>query len=356
MEEDILSAEQINALTKAASDKGTEAETAGLAAGGLSDEQAQTVKDTLNHAMADAVTLLTSSLGAQVEISVNEVIQASEDAVSGLLPAPYTIANFSFSKGFSGDLALIFSEGDAKALGEAVSKGEAGGEAGTGEPTAVLEDLFNQVMASAAESLAGVFNEEVAFEPGSIASDDGSGLGVLTQEAVQANLSFKVEGLMDTHAICLMPLATAMQMAGETGEEEAVEAEEDEVPAFGDESVDLGEAMHDLEEKEGVIGQPAEFAALAPSEKPGEAQNIDLLLDVSLPIVIELGRTSMKIQDILELGPGSVVELDKLAGEPVDIIVNDKQIAKGEVVVVEENFGVRITNLVSPLERIRNLR
>jgi flagellar motor switch protein FliN/FliY len=81
-----------------------------------------------------------------------------------------------------------------------------------------------------------------------------------------------------------------------------------------------------------------------------------MLMDVSVPIAIELGRTSMAIEDILNLGPGSVVELDKLAGEPVDLLVNNKLLAKGEVVVIDENFGVRITNMVSKPERIRSLQ
>jgi flagellar motor switch protein FliN/FliY len=99
----------------------------------------------------------------------------------------------------------------------------------------------------------------------------------------------------------------------------------------------------------------AAFAQLKPEGKH-EGKNIDMLLDVTLPVSIELGRTALKIEDILNLGPGSVVELDKLAGEPVDILVNEKLLAKGEVVVVDENFGVRITSMISPQDRIRSLK
>lgn len=84
--------------------------------------------------------------------------------------------------------------------------------------------------------------------------------------------------------------------------------------------------------------------------------NLDLLLDVGLRVSVELGRTDLTIKDVLALGPGSVVELDKLAGEPVDILVNDRLIAKGEVVVVDENFGVRVTDIVSPQRRIGKMR
>ena len=78
-------------------------------------------------------------------------------------------------------------------------------------------------------------------------------------------------------------------------------------------------------------------------------------MDVDLPISIELGRTKMTISDILALGPGSVVELNKLAGEPVDLLVNQKIVAKGEVVVVDESFGLRITQLMTPEERLKAL-
>jgi flagellar motor switch protein FliN/FliY len=86
------------------------------------------------------------------------------------------------------------------------------------------------------------------------------------------------------------------------------------------------------------------------------AGNIDLLMDVNLRVSVQLGRATMSIREILELGPGFVIELDKLAGEPVDILVNDKPIARGEVVVVDENFGVRVVDIISPSKRVTALR
>ncbi len=100
----------------------------------------------------------------------------------------------------------------------------------------------------------------------------------------------------------------------------------------------------------------ADFQQLSSATEEGETKNIELLMDVELPISIELGKTKMNISDILGLAPGSIVELDKLVGEPVDLLVNQRCVAKGEVVVVEENFGLRITQLVSPEERLRNLQ
>ena len=84
-------------------------------------------------------------------------------------------------------------------------------------------------------------------------------------------------------------------------------------------------------------------------------QTIDFILDIPLEVTVELGRTSMLINDLLQLGQGSVVELNKLAGEPLEILVNRKLIARGEVVVVNEKFGVRLTDIVSPIERVKSL-
>jgi flagellar motor switch protein FliN/FliY len=102
--------------------------------------------------------------------------------------------------------------------------------------------------------------------------------------------------------------------------------------------------------------QQVQFAPLQPQNMPALSGNIALLMDVPLQVTVELGRTKKLIREILDLGPGSVVELDKLAGEPIDVYVNTKLIAKGEVVVIDENFGVRITEIVSPLELVNNLQ
>jgi flagellar motor switch protein FliN/FliY len=93
-----------------------------------------------------------------------------------------------------------------------------------------------------------------------------------------------------------------------------------------------------------------------PGNQENQSRRLELLLDVPLDLSVELGRTRMSIQDLLNLSPGSVVELDKIAGEPLDILVNDRLIARGEAVVVNDKFGVRITDIVSPSERIARLR
>lgn len=102
--------------------------------------------------------------------------------------------------------------------------------------------------------------------------------------------------------------------------------------------------------------QKAEFENIeTPQETKSADRRLEMLLDIVLPVSIELGRTKMFIKDILELERGSIIELDKMAGEPVDLYINNKKMAEGEVVVVDKHFGIRITNLIDPADRIKNL-
>lgn len=91
-------------------------------------------------------------------------------------------------------------------------------------------------------------------------------------------------------------------------------------------------------------------------EEEGSIQSLDFILDIPLKVTVELGRAKMTIRDILELGQGSVIELSKLAGEPLEVLVNEKLVARGEVVVVNEKFGIRLTDIISPVERIEQLK
>jgi len=103
--------------------------------------------------------------------------------------------------------------------------------------------------------------------------------------------------------------------------------------------------------------QEANFGELTPAKGgTSPSRDMDFLLDIPLEVTVELGRTRMLIKDLLQLGQGSVIELDKLAGEPMEILVNNKLIARGEVVVVNEKFGIRLTDIISPTERIQKLK
>ena len=102
--------------------------------------------------------------------------------------------------------------------------------------------------------------------------------------------------------------------------------------------------------------QAAPFQELKPAAGTAGHRDMDFLLDIPLEITVELGRTRMLIKDLLQLGQGSVVELQKIAGEPMEVLVNNKLVARGEVVVVNEKFGIRLTDIISPTERIQQLK
>lgn len=116
------------------------------------------------------------------------------------------------------------------------------------------------------------------------------------------------------------------------------------------------ENLDDIEDIEATGEEATELTEeAAPAASGGETKSLDLILDIPLTVAVELGRSKMLINDLLQLGQGSVIELTKLVGEPLEVLVNQKLVARGEVVVVNEKFGVRLTDIVSPMERVQSL-
>lgn len=164
---------------------------------------------------------------------------------------------------------------------------------------------------------------------------------VLSQEEIEALISQTAEGKSDVTA---------------------VSASSDEVDDEAQQSVQNGDVSNTTppgfvietshEDSHDVAVRPAEFNPLNFSTGAAPHSNgVDLILDVQVQVAVELGRARLQVRDVLALGPGSVVELDKHAGEPVEVVVNNKTIARGEVVVIDENFGVRITEIINSSER-----
>ncbi len=118
------------------------------------------------------------------------------------------------------------------------------------------------------------------------------------------------------------------------------------------------ESGEDIQEGKplGKTAEKANFAELHQGRTASGSADLDFILDIPLEVTVEMGRTKMLINDLLQLGQGSVIELNRLAGEPLDILVNNKLVARGEVVVVGEKFGIRLTDIVSPMERVKRLR
>jgi flagellar motor switch protein FliN/FliY len=152
----------------------------------------------------------------------------------------------------------------------------------------------------------------------------------------------------------------------EGGEEAISESdfEQSSLEDKSDESESSGDMlMADTEKKESgeelahrETAEPSKYETTSGVSVAKESRNIDLILDIPLQVTVELGKTKMLINDLLQLGQGSVIELTKLVGEPLEVLVNDKLVAKGEVVVVNEKFGIRLTDIASPVERIESLK
>jgi flagellar motor switch protein FliN len=132
------------------------------------------------------------------------------------------------------------------------------------------------------------------------------------------------------------------------------------VPSKDDNALQWDDVQTEMEQsktaKPSIEVSTAAFEEVQKSESPKRAMDMDFILDIPLSLTVELGRNRMLISELLQLGQGSVIELSKLAGEPMDVFVNQRLIARGEVVVVNEKFGIRLTDIVSPTERINKLR
>ena len=251
------------------------------------------------------------------------------------------------------------------------------------EPEEVGEEHLDAVKEVAAQMLgqlqAAFEGEELSFSPGEVQ---------LVEVPSQEELGLPEEGLVATYRFTrgrkkkehlITHVVTGDLVVGEAAEETGVEdlaedlaGDEDmveevvdsiaeDLPLEGEEDLGGAADMAALFGGEGDEGgvievSPAEFDELAePLPRDGKGRKISMLLDVELDVTVELGRKVMLVEEILRLGKGAVIELNKLAGEPVDILVNGKKLAEGEVVVVEDHFGVRLTHLVEPKERIKSL-
>ncbi len=115
------------------------------------------------------------------------------------------------------------------------------------------------------------------------------------------------------------------------------------------------EALEDIDDIDAAGEDDEDLEDAGDTTPSGETKSLDLILDIPLTVTVELGRSKMLINDLLQLGQGSVIELTKLVGEPLEVLVNQKLVARGEVVVVNEKFGVRLTDIVSPMERVQSL-
>jgi len=343
---------------------------------------------------------LAALTGTKVTLVGPEVSSSTRDSFLTLIPGMVTVVNTNFISGFPGEHCFIFSEESAKAIASLMTKesdiqldemamsviGEVVSQISGTQITALTDKTKNKSIASASPTAANVPKAAAALPAGEFAVmtyglDMGDGLshqiwevlGLAPATDISNSLSGKPSqssmgqngmnmGGMNMNAGMQMP---GMQMPG-------MQSQGMQMPNMGMGMNMGGMQMPNMGGMQMGMGgmnmgggmsninptnvQPVQFPNLMqPKLGAHEAGNIGLIMDVSMEMTVELGRTRKLIKEILGMGEGTIIELDKLAGEPVDILVNHKLIAKGEVVVIDENFGVRVTEIVSPMERINDM-
>lgn len=416
MSEGVLSQEEIDALLhsdgfsadvepEGSKSVGSEShiESAEEADQGLNFMEKDALGEVANIVMGSAATALSTLLGRKVEITTPVVEITDPESFRHDYPLPYLLVNVEYIEGLSGSHVLIIREGDAGVMVDLIMGGD-----GQSPPPALEEmhlsavsEAMNQMMGAAATAMSTMINERVDITPPVVdmvnfATEGLKGsVGVKDQILVKISFRMTIEGLVDSEMLQLIPLDLAKNMVKNLMDEmnsanpveevadmtmsdlddilneqgpvfdrpaqvaaavESIPVQSPEPQVFATPPPATRAPVQPAAAVSSVPVQPVQFAPLQPNYQPKEIGNMDLIMDVPLQITVELGKSRKTIREILNLGPGSVVELDKLAGEPVDLLVNGKLLAKGEVVVIDENFGIRITDIISPIERVSNLQ
>ncbi|AGE21694.1 flagellar motor switch phosphatase [Geobacillus sp. GHH01] len=349
-----------------------------------------------NISFGSSATALSMLLNQKVEITTPSVSIIERTSVADEFPQPYVAIQVNYTEGLLGTNLLVIKQQDAAIIADLMLGGDgtaADGPLGEIQLSAVQEAM-NQMMGSAATSMSTVFGKRVDISPPTLHLLDlaeGKGMEYLPDEDFLIKVSFrlKIGELIDSSIMQLLPIDFAKELVAQLlgspleepgAAEVSLKSSADDRPFREPQPVPIdvqangGAAASEAasrstdgppagradKERDGAAArhiQTADFVEFdAPPLAATEARNLELLFDVPLQVTVELGRTKRSVQEILQLSTGSIIELDKLAGEPVDVFVNNKLIAKGEVVVIDENFGVRITDIISQSDRLTKLK
>lgn len=344
-----------------------------------------TLGEIANISMGTSATTLSSLLGKKVEITTPKIEMTSIEQLKTKYSKPYVIVDVNYSQGLLGSNVFIIHTYDAGVIVDLMMGGD-----GSNPPMdlndlhlSAISEAMNQMMGSSCTSLSQILNKRIDISPPTldlIQLSDRQILGTDVEPVVKIAFHVVIQGLIDSEMMQLLPLKFARDMVNEILKKTSTEtvishAASKTTPQKKQDKpeIPIHQAAPQVTAQNQVYQQPAQQLVIPPqpqipvagvqfTQLPEETEqkiinpNLDLILDVGLHVSVELGRTTKRIKDILELATGSIVELDKLAGEPVDVLVNGKLLAKGEVVVIDENFGVRLTEIISPAERVKNLK
>ncbi len=343
----------------------------------LSDIEKDLLGEIGNISMGSASTALYQIINQKVNITTPVVTHTTLNDIKEGFETPTIILEVEYTTGIIGRNILIIKTEDAAVIANLMMGGD--GKPENHELTEIeisaVQEAMNQMIGSAATSMATMFSRKVDIAPpkSRIWRDKNEELSDQIpgdEGIVRVNFRMTIGDIVDSNIMQIFPVATAKKIVSimmgkdEETENRVLETQASarvEAPVQTVDSKPIVEEPVRVESSAPAPTKPVEvhtanFQPLTQSSSASAHKNIDLILDVPLGISVVLGRTKKSIKEILDLGTGSLIELDKLAEEPVEILVNGKKIAFGEVVVVDENFGVRITSIVSSAERIKSLK
>jgi flagellar motor switch protein FliN len=343
-----------------------------------------------NISFGSSATALSTLLNQKVEITTPSVSVIYRGKLEDEFPHPYVAIHVRYTEGFTGTNLLVIKQSDAAIIADLMLGGTGLNPSGMMDEIqlSAVQEAMNQMMGSAATSMSTVFSKKVDISPPSIDLLDlkqGEGADRILDDEILVKVSFrlKIGDLIDSSIMQLLPIDFAKNLVQEllnpSSNKQEAETNKNNHHDIQSYQKDSYSNAHDESKTQSYTTssyshsshsaasmsqspqyanvQPAEFASFEQTEvQQTETRNLDMLLDIPLQVTVELGRTKRSVKEILELSSGSIIELDKLAGEPVDILVNNKLVAKGEVVVIDENFGVRVTDIISQSDRIKKLR
>ncbi|MCO7125987.1 flagellar motor switch phosphatase FliY [Sporolactobacillus shoreicorticis] len=354
----------------------------------MSDLDEDVLGEIGNISFGSAATALSTILNKKVEITTPKVHLVNRNNLSEEFPVPHVSVLVNYTDGFQGSCMLVIKTHDASVIANLMMGGDGTNIADqiSDMEMSAVQEAMNQMMGSSSTAMSTVFNRRIDISPPKLSLMDvkaKQGIDYIPKDETMFEISFqlKIGDLVDSHIMQLIPINFGKQLVNslitETGGQissgqsetdmqsmDGAQGKNDaDVPSHNEAAATLAPeaAAHQAINNRAVPKEdvhPVQFSDFdedVPSQDQTMPRNMNLLLDIPLDVSVELGHTKKTIKEVLELGPGSIIELDKLAGEAIDILVNQKYIAKGEVVVVDENFGIRITEILDQSDRLKNL-
>ena len=379
---DMLSQEEINALL------GDSINTPEESSSSLTPEEKDILGEVGNISMGTAATTLSSLLNHKVDISTPTVSLISSQELSEKYQRPCVGLKINYKEGLVGSNLLVLKQEDVKIIANLMMGGDGNvslDEEGLTElDLSAISEAMNQMVGSSATSLSSMLGYKIDIDTPQafiLKFEEDGFFGDISDEKLVCN-SFKmvVDGFIDSEIMQLLPMEFADSIIKKltiSSEPTEAEASTPPPPVQQPSSVQTtpppapspmpsmnnmnmattGMGMNNMMGQSNVMHnnvnvQTAQFQNSDMNDLVQQKEKITIIRDVPLEVTVELGRTRKPIKEILEFNPGTVIELDKLAGEPIDILVNGKFIARGEVVVIDENFGVRVTDIINSDQRI----